>query len=48
MIEDPEAVGVTPTDITNEKTCWNYVFLLIGKLVRGKTQAAQEERNNLV
>lgn len=26
MIEDPEAVGVTTTDIKNEKTCWNYVF----------------------
>lgn len=47
MIEDPEAVGVTPTDIKNEKPCWNYVWLF-GKLVRGKTQAAQEDQNNLV
>lgn len=26
MIEDPEAVSVTTTNIKNYKTCWNYVF----------------------
>lgn len=36
MIEDPEAVGVAPTDIKNKKTCWNYVFDWLESWSEGK------------